>query len=482
MPIKRVIFKKLIKVFLLFVIIFLISSLLIFSIGEEEGPTTSYNIENPKDLENLIKNGGSGKGTFSQPQTINLPNGQTAIVSGNVEVEGGEIAYADNMEYQGGNLRNVRGFRATEDGYTASSVGQLKQDDVVITNGIGVSFSSGILMAKHVDSLVRSGSVTTNIDNLEVNTQFFSVEKADSLVSSGVTVSSIENTEFTINVNDIAMKPKKGSTLHISGKSYIETDFEAFSDDSEVKVSKDKSEYEIKNGRLNYSTNEYTDSVESNSTAKIEIDGYGFGFRCMKLGIKSTYWYYDKKDLRKDFGVNVPDYGNGYKLCIRRIGNTKYDDYDGLIDFIERNIFLNGIVNYLRYPLKNNQIASLLSDFVYRGLKNVKTLLNYDENLLFLKNIGIKNVLENEQQITITKPNNYFTIKEIELEDGKIHRVVELNIINKNQLTQDIDYNYESDSLNSKIIISNNILVQDNGKNRITILPLEHPKISSFIG
>ena len=132
---------------------------------------------------------------------------------------------------------------------------------------------------------------------------------------------------------------------------------------------------------------------------------------------------------------------------------------------------MNGIVNYLRHPLKNNQIASLLSDFVYRGLKNVRTLLAYDTDLLFLNNAAIKNILENKNQITFTKPNNHITIKELELEDGKIHRIAELNKITKNQLNQDVISNYESDSLLPKIAITNGILVQDNGKNRITIYP-----------
>ncbi len=352
-----------------------------------------------------------------------------------------------------------------------------KIDKTSINNCIKCSYDGIKLKFQHADSVLTDKSASTNIGNFDGYEDIFSVEKADSLITSGITVSSIENTEFAIGIDYILMKAKKGTTLHIMGIGYIESDFEAFSNDSEIRASKDKSEYEIKNGRLNYSSPEYTDSIETNSTAKIEIDEYGFGFKCMLLGIKSTYWYNDKKDLRKDFGINVPDYGIEYRLCIKRLKNIEYKEFDGLIDFIDKRMFLSKVVNYLRYPLKNNQIASLLSSFVYKGLKDVNTIFSYDNELIFLNSIFLTNKNKINGNLSIAYPSNYYTIKEMKI-DGEVHSIIQLNLIKKEDVAQNINYEYKTDYFVPKAVIKDNVLVQDNGKNKIIIFPPEHEKIS----
>lgn len=118
----------------------------------------------------------------------------------------------------------------------------------------------------------------------------------------------------------------------------------------------------------------------------------------------------------------------------------------------------------------------MISGFAYKGLKNVKTLLAYDNNLLFLKSIKIKNTMSNRNQIAITKPNNYYTIEEMELADGKIHRVVDLSKVSKDDLTQSVISNYESGSLGANARITDGVLIQETGSSRITILPPEHQK------
>ncbi len=351
-----------------------------------------------------------------------------------------------------------------------------KIDKTSINNCIKCSYDGIKLKFKHADSILTDKSASTNIDNFDGYEDIFSVEKADSFLSDCIRVDNIKDSEFRVS-NIVEITTKSNVNLKIADCSYNEV---IFSGKGKVTVDKnsDNPKYIVENGTLTKKEDNYNETIESNNSIIIETDKT-FGFKCLTINPVGSYFYNDK-DLRKDFVINVPKESSTYKLCLRKNSAQQFTDYNGLVDFIDKKIELNGVVNYLRYPLKNNQISSLLSDFVYRGLKNVKTLLNYDENLLFLKNIGIKNVLENKQQITITKPNSYYAIKE--LEDGKIHRVVELNKITKNQLTQDISTNYESDSLGVKITIINNVLIQDNGQNRITILPLEHSKISSLIG
>jgi hypothetical protein len=122
----------------------------------------------------------------------------------------------------------------------------------------------------------------------------------------------------------------------------------------------------------------------------------------------------------------------------------------------------------------------LLSSFVYRGLKNVNALLSYDKDLLFLEKTAIRNTINNKGHVTTTNPNNFYTIEETEI-DGKVHRVVDLNLISKEDATQGIISNYESDSLDADVKITDGILIQQIDKSKATILPPNHPKISSFL-
>ena len=362
-------------------------------------------------------------------------------------------------------------------GVQFDSIKTLKVDKTSLTNGVGVVYDGNKLNFKHADSVMTDKSATTDVDNFEGYGDIFSVEKADSFLSDCIRVDNIKDSEFKVS-NKVEITTKSDVGLKITDCSYNEFEFKG-----KGKVSVDKNgnnpAYTVENGTLTKKENGYNESVESINSIIIETDKT-FGFKCLTITPVGSYFYNDN-DLRKDFIVNIPKESSVYKLCLRKNKAQFFSNYNGLVDFVDKKIELNGIVNYLRYPIKNNQISSLLSDFVYKGLKDVKTLLTYDRDLLFLNNAEIKNILQNKQQIAITKPNNYYNVKEIELEDGKIHRIVELNPINKNQLTQDIASNYESDSLKPKIKIINNVLIQDNGKNSITFLPPEHEKINQIL-
>lgn len=360
--------------------------------------------------------------------------------------------------------------------YDMQSAASVEQEGVKIINGKGIKFRNGELTAEYADSFIRDGSVTTSIEKLNSKVDFFSVDSADSFLSDCIRVDSIKDSEFKVS-NKVKITTKSDVNLKITDCSYNEV---TFSGRGRVTVDKTQNPiYILENGTLTKKENGYNETVESNNSVIVETDKT-FGFKCLTITPVGSYFYNDN-DLRKDFVINVPKESLVYKLCLRKNSAQQFQNYNGLADFVNKKIELNGIVNYLRYPLKNNQIASLLSDFVYKGLKDVKTLLVLDKELLFLDNAEIKNVLQNKQQVTITKPNNYYNIKEMELEDGKIHRIVELNQLNKNQLTQDINYNYGSDSLKPKIKINNNVLVQDNGKNSITFLPPEDERINQIL-
>ena len=67
--------------------------------------------------------------------------------------------------------------------------------------------------------------------------------------------------------------------------------------------------------------------------------------------------------------------------------------------------------------------------------------------------------------------------------DNEVHSVVELNLdLKKNDLTQNINYEYGTDYFGVSVSITNNTLFQKKGEHSLTIYPPEHQIISEILG
>ena len=373
-------------------------------------------------------------------------------------------------------IQGAENGEVTQNGFSVDAQ-FLRVEATSVNNCISCVYDGKKLIFKHADSVVTDKSASTNIDNFEGFADSFKVEKADSLLSGCLRFDNIKESEFSIFEGRVEAYVENGNNVTITDCSYSQSEFESKGNGS-ITINKDsKPRYEIKEGILKCKYGLNTDKLEAENTASVEIVNC---FSCMTITPAGTYFYSDA-DIRKDFVINVPKESSVYKLCLRKNQAQQYSAYNGLMDFANKKIELNGIVNYLRYPLKDSQISSLLSSFVYKGLKNVNALFNYDRDLLFLEKASIKDTANNKNQITTTKPSNFYSIEEIEFDDGKVHRVVGLGSVNKEDVTQSIISNYESDSLDADVNIDDNILVQQAGESKVTILPPGHPRIISFL-
>lgn len=373
-------------------------------------------------------------------------------------------------------IKNPTTGELTENGFSVANAGLIKIEQTSVNNCIGCVYDGKKLIFKHADSVVTDKSVSTNIENFEGFADSFKVEKADSLLSGCLRFDNIKESEFSVFEGKVEAAVKNENNISITDCSYTQSEFESNGNGSITVNKQAKPKYEVKEGILKCKYGQNTDKIEAQNTASVEMEDC---FSCMAIVPAGTYFYSDA-DIRKDFSVNVPKESSVYKLCLIKNQAQQFSAYNGLVDFVNKKIELNGIVNYLRYQLKNSQISSLLSSFVYRGLKNVNALFNYDKDLLFLENISIKSTINNKNQITITKPNNFYVIEEIEI-DGKVHRVVDLSLIAKEDTTQNIISNYKSDSLDVDVKISDGVLLQQIGESKVIILPPEHNSIGSFL-
>lgn len=353
-------------------------------------PATASELEEAlrKRVENKLE-GEEVTAYTSQPIKVTMPNGRVVYVSGNIIAGNGWLS-AGILEYENSEMINAQNFETTDTGYTVEHADSLLQDGTVITGGSGIKFENGVLTAAHADSFITQGSVGTNSDNFEYTEgsyESFYVAKADSVLSGGLTISNIENSTFKIYANAVEVAVG-GDSIDIEDGSYNSFVFK--SNKGKVTVSKEiPTKFKIENGTLISRTNGITEKVETNNSAIIEIDP-NFGFSCMKISPPGVYWYHE--NLIKDFGVHIPANSDEYKLCIRKHITQFFNDYDGIVDFPYQLIKLNKIVNYLRYPFKDDNLLSLVMDIVYQGKdRNNEMAMTLDDDFIFIDNFFIDN-------------------------------------------------------------------------------------------
>ena len=82
-------------------------------------------------------------------------------------------------------------------------------------------------------------------------------------------------------------------------------------------------------------------------------------------------YYYNDPIIEKDFVITIPQEGKEYRLCLKKSPMQEFSLYDGIVDFTQKSLRLDGIVQYKRYPLKNGKLNGLLTSPVYSGEVNV---------------------------------------------------------------------------------------------------------------
>jgi len=301
-------------------------------------------------------------------------------------------------------IKNPTTGEVTQRGFSVANADFIKIDETSINNCISCFYDGKMLKFQHADSFITGKSASTNINNFEGYADSFKMEKADSLLSGCIRVDNIKDSEFRVG-NKIEITTKSNVNLKITDCSYNEFEFKG-----KGRITIDKNEnpaYTVENGTLTKKENGYNETIDSNNSAIIETDKT-FGFKCITITPAGSYFYNDD-DLRKDFIINVPKESSVYRLCLKKSIAQQFNDYDGIVDFANKKIELNKIANYLKYPLKNNKISSLLSNFVYKGLKNLNAVFSYDNDLIFLNDISLNNKSAVEEGIlSTTYPSNYY--------------------------------------------------------------------------
>ena len=156
--------------------------------------------------------------------------------------------------------------------------------------------------------------------------------------------------------------------------------------------------------------------------------------------------------------------------------------YDGIVDFTQKSMKLNGVVQYKRYPLKNGKISGLLTKPVYFGKSNVSMSLRYLPDFTFIDALRINGILGlNSLESSETTPSNFISFSETSI-NGKKTRVAKINyLLSKESMNQGIISTYDSDDDLPPITYANGAYTQDNGKTRVEILEPDNERILSIL-
>lgn len=326
-----------------------------------------------------------------------------------------------------------------------------------------------------MDSVVKDGAVTTNVNNLDIDTKI-SLARADSIVASGVNIRNIENSEFVVGSNSIDITATGAVDFQITGLDFQEVNFNSEAGGS-IKISKDKFEYEISRATLTRTAEDYTESVHANSVAVVTMDST-FGFKCMTITPEGTYRH-SNRDARKNFDVKIPKESQVYILCLRKSNSQSFGFYDGMVDFANKKIDLSGIVQYFKQSLRNNNVfgASILA---YSSFKSIQSLFFMDNEMIIVQK---QQLLSKNQTQTISEayPSNFYTIRETQI-GNSLHSIVIVKLnLNKNDLNQNLINEYQLSHYPQNAIISNNVLTEEMPGRRLTILTPEHEKIRRLV-
>jgi hypothetical protein len=389
--------------------------------------------------------------------TFNSGSHTIEASGGRVLVDGNVVMGGDNIHLDGGVL-------------VVDRADYLRSGRASIRNGVNVKVIDGGVEADSGE-LVRfdDGSFVSGVSGFSMDYEHVFVESADVVNNDCVYFYNVSSTEFVLDSSGSRLASSNSRMVIVDDCGYHSLVYEA-GEASGLVVKAEEGTYEISRGRLLRESDDFSESIEANGTATVFMDYYGFS--CLNINPVGVYNYNFRSNKTKDFSIEIPSYGYDYKLCIRKDRSQSFDDFDGIADLVDGFNDLSGIVNYLRYPLKDGELAGLVLEDVYQGFAMPVARMFYDSSLVFLDNVSVSIPYSDNTTVSLTVPSNYYMIKEEPMEDG-IHTLVKVDTsLSREELTDSIIRNYNG------FIIANNVLVKDN----LMVLSPGHEMIAEVLG
>ncbi len=299
-------------------------------------------------------------------------------------------------------------------------------------NVTNIHFVDGNLTIAHANVITSTdGWLSTDTEKYKGNFTKFWVESAETVMANGLVNTGAKNTTFTIMGNVTRLDPELEIEATLMDAAFLDSTFKAGENGSLVYIPLHT--YILTRGNMTINHADYTETIFANNTAILNATLF-HGIICASMKPNAAYMY-NHNDTRVDFALAIPTYSTQYTLCLRKSPEQSFPqaklDYT-LVDFVDKKLFLNSYVNYLRYYMQDNTLASLTLKHTYLGLSDSKTTMQLDQSFLKITDMTIERnaTLNSTKQqevktkvssnllnitnttLTVTIPNDYYKIKE----------------------------------------------------------------------
>ncbi|MBI2546085.1 hypothetical protein HYV81_02810 [Candidatus Woesearchaeota archaeon] len=373
-----------------------------------------------------------------------------------------------------------------QDSFYFSNLDYLNVQQTIINNGVNVKYKQGNLTAEHADSVIKDGSITTNVEDLNAGSQTFFLGKADSLMSDSITLRDLKNATVKVKQQDIQISFDGDYEINITDKSFAHTSFNATEGSSLVITKTIPAYYNLSNGSLSFSGIEgpygaFTETVQTATNASVYLNP-SLGFICAFLMPLSTYAFYSFEDTRRDFAISIPQNSSQFKVCTRKDWVEKHDNncnQCAIIDFVSKKIEMHGFVSYLRHHIKGSSVVSSSLQLFHISLPNASASFTLDAGFIFIPQLRIS-YTQQHPEISRTFASRYHTLYERQV-NNSMHRFLKTNFqLPLSEMSDNLVYTYTTNYSDFDTTIRDNVVSQKAGS-KVTVLPPNHPLIKKYL-
>ena len=398
------------------------------------------------------------------------------VIGAELDGEGRLIKVA-SVEYDGGQFNHVEGFAVLADGsYTVKRAGHIMHAQSLLVDAVGVRFADNVLSAESVGSFARGDVIVGGLGGLVADGLSFFVGHAGLVRFGCLLVTNVTTTQFTSYADGLTLEPVGDEPIVVHGCGFQDINFSG----DELRIAATiPASYNVIGGTLRYEADGFRERIDANASAVVEMDRQ-HGIACADIEPPGTYWY-NADDVQQDFGVHVPIEGTAFQLCIRKHPDQHFMQYDGIIDLVAHRASLSRHVQFLKYPYRDSQPASLLMNALYSNHYGFEGSFTFDRVLGLIDTVDILGRVVRTGHEAVTTISNYYTIREAKI-DGDLHRLARIEFrASPGDLTQSRVGHYRTDYFDAGITLANEILTQKAGNTTIRFLPPGHGDIARLV-
>jgi len=349
----------------------------------------------------------------------------------------------------------------------------------------GKFIGSELVNVKYADSFSVDNTATEKASDSQFESRspaaqgadVFRVSNAEKVTYGCVTFLNVQNVDFEASPHGVKVVPQSRAPLKIIDCVNRQVEFVA-EEGGYLSIIGD--DYTVVKGTLTCTDGVKVDTLQAEESTEIHVGPSCF--ECMGIVPVGTYSYHEPV-IERDFTVRIPKEGKVYRLCLRKFRVQSFIGYDGLADFVDKRMDFRGIMQYKRHLLRGGKATDILMETAYEGKADVRADITLFPEFIFVDTVALAGINASEAPASArTVPSNVYELTE-EIIKGQHKRVLAVGYrLLPESLAQSLPSRYDSDGGLPWLNITSNVIMQDNGRHRVTILEPGNKKIDGIVG